>query len=65
MIDRIRELDRDGRADEQALEEGLEESFPASDPVSITQPAGGKNRPTSRRPAEDDDGADRDSEEES
>jgi hypothetical protein len=29
MIDRIRESDRDGRADEQALEEGLEESFPA------------------------------------
>ena len=24
---------------EQALEEGLEETFPASDPVSVTQPA--------------------------
>jgi hypothetical protein len=63
MIDRIRELDRDGGKEEQALEKGLEESFPGSDPVSITQPVGGKNRPTSRRPAEDDDGADRDSDE--
>ena len=24
---------------EEALEEGLEETFPASDPVSVTQPA--------------------------
>jgi len=24
---------------EQALDEGLEETFPASDPVSVTQPA--------------------------
>jgi hypothetical protein len=45
MIDRIRELDRNVRDDEQALEEGLEETFPASDPVSIIQPARRKNGP--------------------
>jgi hypothetical protein len=27
---------------EQALEEGLEETFPASDPVSVTQPSSTK-----------------------
>ena len=27
---------------EEALEEGLEETFPASDPVSVTQPAPSK-----------------------
>jgi hypothetical protein len=27
------------RKQERALEEGLEESFPASDPVSVTQPS--------------------------
>jgi nicotinate phosphoribosyltransferase len=32
---------------EKALEEGLEETFPASDPVSVTEPAA--PRPKSRR----------------
>ena len=39
--------DRDAKARERqrlerALDEGLEETFPASDPVSLTQPAGAK-----------------------
>ena len=34
---------------DDALEEGLEETFPASDPVSITQPAPSKgDRPLKR-----------------
>jgi hypothetical protein len=39
---------------EQALDEGLEETFPASDPVSVTQPAptraGHHIKPVDQRP---------------
>jgi hypothetical protein len=34
--------DGEKRALEESLEEGLEETFPASDPVSVTQPAPSK-----------------------
>jgi hypothetical protein len=34
--------DAEKRRLDQALEEGLEETFPASDPVSVTQPAPSK-----------------------
>jgi hypothetical protein len=37
---------REGPSDEDALDNGLELTFPASDPVSITQP---RRRPSSRR----------------
>jgi len=33
------EEDRDKARREEQLEEGLEETFPASDPVSVAQPA--------------------------
>ena len=44
--DAARKRESEKRALEQELEEGLKGTFPASDPVSVTQPA----------PAEPDDG---------
>jgi len=41
--------DAEKRRLEQALEEGLEETFPASDPVSVTQPAPTKGDNHARR----------------
>jgi hypothetical protein len=36
---------------EEALDEGLRETFPASDPVSVTQPASSKHdKPIKREP---------------
>jgi hypothetical protein len=35
--------DEERRRLEEALEEGLEETFPASDPVSVTQPQPSKD----------------------
>jgi hypothetical protein len=42
MADRKRTL-------EEALDEGLRETFPASDPVSVTQPAASKHDKATKR----------------
>ena len=34
---------------ERELEEGLEETFPASDPVAVTEPAPGHDRPGKKK----------------
>jgi hypothetical protein len=38
-----KDTDGEKRALEESLEEGLEETFPASDPVSVTQPPPSKD----------------------
>ncbi len=52
-----RSRDRDDKADrkdrEKRLEEGLEESFPASDPVSVSQPTRTGEPGENRKPKRD------------
>jgi hypothetical protein len=52
-IERARaEADQRRALDEEALDEGLRETFPASDPVSVTQPASSKHDKARRREPE-------------
>ncbi len=46
-----KKADAEKRRLDEALDEGLEETFPASDPVSVTQPAPSKQdeRPKRKR----------------
>ena len=50
--DADRKSDRDDR--EERLEEGLEETFPASDPVSVSQPTRTGDPRENRKAARDD-----------
>ncbi len=42
--------DAERRRREEALDEGLRETFPASDPVSVTQPAPSRDRAAPKQP---------------
>ncbi len=55
-----KKADAEKRRLDEALDEGLEETFPASDPVSVTQPAPSKQDQRIERKRADNRNTDRD-----